>query len=200
MGNSWRTTQDISLNITASWAGILENLDGNTGLARFARAGAWNDADMLEVTPAGALLADSPIETCSLADGAAIRAAGPARRRSANQQRGHGPLRALVHHQVAPDLRSRLEVCHRAGRGLTLHMRGGARAQRRQYVCRQLDNFTLGLLTAPELIAFNQDPLGVAGELVWKQGPAEVTCRAHWWCTRAVWHGRSAAAQRASRM
>ena len=42
-----------------------------------------------------------------------------------------------------------------------------------------MDNFTLGLLTAPELIAFNQDPLGVAGELVWKQGPAEVTCRAH---------------------
>ena len=44
---------------------------------------------------------------------------------------------------------------------------------------REMDNFTLGLLTAPELIAFNQDPLGVAGELVWKQGPAEVTCCAH---------------------
>lgn len=49
VGNSWRTTQDISLNISASWAGILENLDGNTGLSRFARKGAWNDADMLEV-------------------------------------------------------------------------------------------------------------------------------------------------------
>jgi len=48
VGNSWRTTQDISLNITASWAGILENLDGNTGLARFAEPGGWNDADMLE--------------------------------------------------------------------------------------------------------------------------------------------------------
>ncbi len=37
-----------------------------------------------------------------------------------------------------------------------------------------MDNFTLSLLTAPEVIAINQDPLGVAGELVWKQGPAEV--------------------------
>ena len=37
-----------------------------------------------------------------------------------------------------------------------------------------MDNYTLSLLTAPEVIAINQDPLGVAGELVWKQGPAEV--------------------------
>ena len=56
VGNSWRTTQDISASITASWAGILENLDGNTGLARFARAGAWNDADMLEVSAGQPLL------------------------------------------------------------------------------------------------------------------------------------------------
>ena len=56
VGNSWRTTQDISASITASWAGILENLDGNTGLARFARAGAWNDADMLEVSAGRPLL------------------------------------------------------------------------------------------------------------------------------------------------
>jgi len=38
---------------------------------------------------------------------------------------------------------------------------------------RLMDNFTLGLLTAREVVAVNQDPLGVAGELVWKQGPAE---------------------------
>ncbi len=57
VGNSWRTTQDISLNISASWAGILENLDGNTGLSRFARKGAWNDADMLEVPFSAALRA-----------------------------------------------------------------------------------------------------------------------------------------------
>lgn len=39
----------ISGSVTASWQGILENLDSNIGLARFARLGAWNDADMLEV-------------------------------------------------------------------------------------------------------------------------------------------------------
>jgi len=30
------------------------------------------------------------------------------------------------------------------------------------------------ILTAPEVIAVNQDPLGVAGDLIWKQGPLEV--------------------------
>lgn len=45
-------------------------------------------------------------------------------------------------------------------------------------VCRQMDNFTLGLLTAPEVIAVNQDVLGVAGELVCKEGPNEVRTQA----------------------
>lgn len=58
-----------------------------------------------------------------------------------------------------------------------------------------MDNFTLGLLTAPELIAFNQDPLGVAGELVWKQGPAEVTRRAHCLVQCRVHSATCAAAQ-----
>ena len=39
--------------------------------------------------------------------------------------------------------------------------------------CSALDNDTLTILTAPEVIAVNQDQLGVAGDLVWKQGPAE---------------------------
>ena len=30
------------------------------------------------------------------------------------------------------------------------------------------------ILTAAEVIAVNQDPLGVAGDLIWKQGPLEV--------------------------
>lgn len=30
------------------------------------------------------------------------------------------------------------------------------------------------ILLAKEVIAVNQDPLGVAGDLVWKEGPAEV--------------------------
>ncbi|KAK9834833.1 hypothetical protein WJX81_002251 [Elliptochloris bilobata] len=37
-----------------------------------------------------------------------------------------------------------------------------------------LDNDTLAILKASEVIAVNQDGLGVAGDLVWKQGPAEV--------------------------
>lgn len=45
VGNSWRTTADIS----PSWDSILRCLDNNIGLARFAGPGAWNDPDMLEV-------------------------------------------------------------------------------------------------------------------------------------------------------
>ncbi len=45
VGNSWRTTADISPN----WDSILRCLDNNIGLARFAGPGAWNDPDMLEV-------------------------------------------------------------------------------------------------------------------------------------------------------
>lgn len=33
---------------------------------------------------------------------------------------------------------------------------------------------TLNILKSPEVIAINQDPLGVPGDLVWKQGPKEV--------------------------
>ena len=45
VGNSWRTTGDISAN----WDSMLRCLDNNVGLARFAGPGAWNDPDMLEV-------------------------------------------------------------------------------------------------------------------------------------------------------
>ena len=49
VANTWRTTQDISLAIQATWGTVMDNLDGTTALARFAGPGAWNDADMLEV-------------------------------------------------------------------------------------------------------------------------------------------------------
>ncbi|KAL3147729.1 hypothetical protein ABBQ32_002471 [Trebouxia sp. C0010 RCD-2024] len=39
---------------------------------------------------------------------------------------------------------------------------------------RSLSSEAKQILTAPEVIAVNQDPLGVAGDLVWKQGPLEV--------------------------
>ena len=41
---------------------------------------------------------------------------------------------------------------------------------------RKLSKSALEILTATEVIAVNQDPLGVAGDLIWKEGPIEVTC------------------------
>ena len=38
------------MEIEATWADVVENLDETAGLARFAGPGGWNDADMLEVT------------------------------------------------------------------------------------------------------------------------------------------------------
>lgn len=37
------------MEIEATWADVVENLDETAGLARFAGPGGWNDADMLEV-------------------------------------------------------------------------------------------------------------------------------------------------------
>ena len=42
--------------------------------------------------------------------------------------------------------------------------------------CRKLKKEELVLLKSREVIAINQDPLGVAGDRVWKQGPHEVCC------------------------
>lgn len=42
---------------------------------------------------------------------------------------------------------------------------------------RKLSRSALKILTAGEVIAVNQDPLGVAGDLIWKEGPIEVSMR-----------------------
>ncbi len=39
---------------------------------------------------------------------------------------------------------------------------------------RKLSKSAFEILTASEVIAVNQDPLGVAGDLIWKEGPIEV--------------------------
>jgi alpha-galactosidase len=44
-GNSWRTTGDI----TDTWASVMSILDSQPRFASYARPGAWNDPDMLEV-------------------------------------------------------------------------------------------------------------------------------------------------------
>lgn len=36
------------------------------------------------------------------------------------------------------------------------------------------------ILLAEEVIAVNQDPLGVAGDLIWKRGPSEVIKTSRW--------------------
>ena len=47
----------------------------------------------------------------------------------------------------------------------------------------------LAILSAEELIAVNQDPMGVAGDLIWKEGPLEVGAWRPGWQTLA---GRAA--------
>jgi alpha-galactosidase len=49
IGNSWRTTGDISDN----WGSMLGNAHQNQALASYAKPGAWNDPDMLEVGNGG---------------------------------------------------------------------------------------------------------------------------------------------------
>ncbi|MDH6579247.1 NPCBM/NEW2 domain-containing protein [Kitasatospora sp. MAP5-34] len=49
VGNSWRTTGDISDN----WATMIAIAHQNQALAPYARTGAWNDPDMLEVGNGG---------------------------------------------------------------------------------------------------------------------------------------------------
>ncbi len=41
---------------------------------------------------------------------------------------------------------------------------------------RKLSKSAFKILTASEVIAVNQDPLGAAGDLIWKEGPIEVIC------------------------
>ena len=43
---------------------------------------------------------------------------------------------------------------------------------------RSLSQTALDILTAPEVLAINQDPLGAAGDLVFKEGPIEVSAEA----------------------
>jgi len=49
VGNSWRTTNDIS----DDWNSFIRVLDNNIGLSPYAGPGGWNDPDMLEVGNGG---------------------------------------------------------------------------------------------------------------------------------------------------
>ena len=101
VGNTWRTTQDISMSITATWDSIMNNLDGSTGLARFAGQGGWNDMDLMEVGGCPAHLPWPSSLLFNLARPPADRLAG---RGSADTCGAARTLWALGCHEVAAHL------------------------------------------------------------------------------------------------
>jgi alpha-galactosidase len=112
--NLWRTTGDIGDNYNRMIAiGF-----GQSGLARFAGPGHWNDPDMLEIGNGGM---------------------------GAKEYRVHMSLWCLL---AAPLI---------TGNDLTT-----------------MTPETLSILTNPDLIAVDQDPLGVEGHRVWEEGPLEI--------------------------
>ena len=114
VGNSWRTTGDI----TDTWTSFLTNLDGNARWYPQAGPGGWNDPDMLEVGNGGM---------------------------SHDEYVAHFSLWALM---KSPMLIG-CDITH-------------------------MSNDTLSILTNRELIAVNQDALGVQGHRVWDASGLEV--------------------------
>jgi len=114
VGNSWRTTNDIS----DEWNNFLRVLDNNIGLSYVAGPGGWNDPDMLEVGNGGMTF---------------------------GEYQAHFALWALL---KAPLL---------IGCDLT-----------------KLTPQTMSIFSAKEVIAVNQDPLGIQGDLIYQRGPMQV--------------------------
>ena len=59
--------------------------------------------------------------------------------------------------------------------------------QNQQECCRLLKQEELAILSAREVVAMNQDPLGVAGDLIWKQGSKEVPPPSRHLCLDALY-------------
>ncbi|KAK2971362.1 hypothetical protein RJ640_030328 [Escallonia rubra] len=114
VGNSWRTTGDISDN----WDSMTSRADQNDKWASYAAPGGWNDPDMLEVGNGGM---------------------------TTQEYRSHFSIWALAKAPllIGCDVRS-------------------------------MDNETFKLLSNTEVIAVNQDKLGVQGKKVKKNGDLEV--------------------------
>jgi alpha-galactosidase len=127
VGNLWRTTGDIS----ASWTSIMSLYDQNVSLAGYAKPGAWNDPDMLEVGRGSLTLAEN---------------------------RSHFGLWSIM---AAPLL---------TGNDL-----------------RVMTDPIKNILMNPEVIAVDQDPLGIQGVKVRDDGNYEVLVKVlHEPSTRAV--------------
>ncbi|KAL7613441.1 hypothetical protein Lser_V15G08338 [Lactuca serriola] len=114
VGNSWRTTGDISDN----WDSMTSRADENDKWAAYAKPGGWNDPDMLEVGNGGM---------------------------TTEEYRSHFSIWALAKAPllVGCDIRS-------------------------------MSKETYEILSNKEVIAVNQDPLGVQGKKVKKNGDLEV--------------------------
>ncbi|KAL4458747.1 hypothetical protein ABPG75_013612 [Micractinium tetrahymenae] len=148
VAHTWRTTFDIH----SSWASVMQNLDESIGLARYAGPGHWNDLDLLEVGTFG----PQPngwegVHGASLGPepGGAWQWATPPRVRgqylSEKEERAHFALWAI--------LKSPLFIAADL---------------------RRMAASSLAILRSKEVIAINQDPLGVPGDLIWKSGPKEI--------------------------
>lgn len=114
VGNSWRTTGDISDN----WSSMISRADQNNQWASFAAPGGWNDPDMLEVGNGGM---------------------------TTEEYRSHFSIWALAKAPllIGTDVRS-------------------------------MSSATFELLSNKEVIAVNQDKLGVQGRKVKQNGDLEV--------------------------
>ncbi|PIN10614.1 Alpha-D-galactosidase (melibiase) [Handroanthus impetiginosus] len=114
IGNSWRTTGDIS----DSWDSMTSRADLNDKWASYAGPGGWNDPDMLEVGNGGM---------------------------TTKEYRSHFSIWALAKAPllIGCDIRS-------------------------------MDNVTRALLSNKEVVAVNQDKLGIQGKKIKKDGDLEV--------------------------
>jgi len=107
-------------------------------------------------------------------------AGGPARGQQAEPDRAARALCAVgageepADHRRGPEARPARR--YTTARGPASPPAGALRADTRaaRGACRAISRETLLLLKSREVVAINQDPLGVAGDLVWKQGPKEV--------------------------
>ena len=171
VGNSWRTTRDIE----PSWLSMLHNLDNSVGLARYAGPGGWNDPDMLEVGSAWGRVGWGE-------GGAGGKAGGlaPAPARAELPERARAPMPPTPHPASPPSLQ--VGVVPASGGGLKpqeerAHFALWALLKAPLIIgadLRHISNSSLAVLKAREVIAVNQDDLGVAGDLVWKEGAKEV--------------------------
>ena len=156
------------------------------GLSKYAKPGGWNDPDMLEVTHAlsgppatdlsrpsmrSAVLSRSL--TCVPRAGRQPRSlrAGAPRSSPAAREASPPAERACAQRLMLPCCVAPPEQEQRANFALWAVLKSPLMVGTD---LRALSSVALGILTAAEVIAVNQDKLGAAGDLVWKEGPLEV--------------------------